>query len=139
MTDPATRYKTYLEALSPQTLKRLSDHVVPTVRFKDPFNDVTGIDPMERIFKDMFDNVENVKFTVHQVMSNGDRCLMEWRFEGRLRGKAWAFEGTSSLIFADDGRVQSHIDYWDAAGDFYQHLPLIGPVIRWLKRRVAVP
>ena len=138
MTDHAARYKTSLESLSPQTLENLSDYVVPSVRFKDPFNDVTGIEPMQRILKDMFDQVENVKFTVRQIMSDGNRCLMEWRFEGRLRGKDWSFDGTSSIVFSGDGRVQSHIDYWDAAENFHQHLPVIGSVIRWINGRVAV-
>lgn len=138
MIDHAHRYKIFLETLSPQTLNNLSEYVTEGVHFKDPFNDVTDIQSMERIFRDMFDTVENVKFTVLQIMQEQDRCLMEWRFEGRFRGKDWSFDGTSAIAFSEDGRVRSHIDYWDASSDFYQHLPIVGTLIRWIKKRVAV-
>jgi steroid delta-isomerase len=31
----------------------------------------------------------------------------------------------------------SHRDYWDAAGELYEQLPVIGSLMRWLKRRIA--
>jgi len=30
-----------------------------------------------------------------------------------------------------------HRDYWDAAEELYEHLPLVGSLLRWLKRRIA--
>jgi len=32
-----------------------------------------------------------------------------------------------------------HRDYWDAAGELYAKLPLIGAVMRWLRRRAGTP
>ena len=29
-----------------------------------------------------------------------------------------------------------HRDYWDAAEELYEKLPLLGALMRWLKRRV---
>ncbi len=139
MTPRAERYKTYLETLTPETLENLSNNVSETVHFKDPFNDVRGAENMHRVFQHMFENLDDIKFRVHHTIEQGDLCMMEWRFESRLRGQKWAFDGVSSLVFSDDGRVQSHIDYWDAATHFYERLPLIGAVIRWIRRRVAKP
>ena len=44
MTPPHDRYRRYLETLTPETLKAISDYVTEDVRFKDPFNDVRGVD-----------------------------------------------------------------------------------------------
>jgi hypothetical protein len=30
-----------------------------------------------------------------------------------------------------------HRDYWDAAGELYAKLPLVGPLMRFLARRMA--
>lgn len=137
MTEHHERYRRYLETLTPESLAQLSVHVTPDVRFKDPFNDVRGVESMAAIFRHMFENIPEVRFTVRHLMAEGDNCLMTWRFEGKLRGRAWAFDGASALRFAPDGRVAEHIDYWDAAGNFYEQLPLIGWLLRRIRRRLS--
>ena len=137
MIAPHERYRAYLESLTPDTLANLSDHVTDDVRFKDPFNDVRGVDGMARVFRHMFDNVRDISFEVHRAMMEDDVCLMQWRFQGRLGCAPWAFDGTSALRFAPDGRVAEHIDYWDAAGSFYERLPFIGWLLSWVRRRLA--
>ena len=138
MTAPNERYRTFLEKLTLETLERLPDHVTPDVRFKDPFNDVRGADAMARVFRHMFANVRNVRFTVHHALASEDTGLMSWRFQGILSGKPWSFEGTSVLRFAPDGRVAEHIDYWDAATEFYERFPVIGWLLAVLRRRLGV-
>jgi hypothetical protein len=32
-------------------------------------------------------------------------------------------------------RVAVHRDYWDAAEELYEKLPVVGGVMRWLKKR----
>lgn len=138
MTAPLERYRRVLETLTPETLDGLSDVVTPDVRFKDPFNDVRGADAMARVFRHMFDNVANIRFTVHHAMAAEDTALLAWRFEGILGGRPWRFDGTSMLRFAPDGRVCEHVDYWDAARDFYERIPVIGWLLACLRRRLAV-
>ena len=60
-------YVEYLENLSPSTIDTLNKYVSNNVRFKDPFNDVTGIEKMKVVFQHMFENVKNIKFEVHKV------------------------------------------------------------------------
>ena len=43
-------YIKFLEKLSPESLDKISIHVAPNIRFKDPFNDVEGIEEMKMIF-----------------------------------------------------------------------------------------
>ncbi len=138
MTEPQERYRNFLETLTPETLAALPDHVTPDVRFRDPFNDVRGADAMRRVFRHMFENVGDIKFDVRHVARDGEVCLMAWRFSGVLRGADWAFDGTSVLRLAPDGRVAEHIDYWDAARDFYERLPLIGRLLARLRGRLAI-
>ena len=42
--------------------------------------------------------------------------------------------GGSHLVLNDSGQVILHRDYWDTA-DLYEKLPLLGGVMRWLKRQ----
>jgi len=138
MNEACQRYCRYLETLTPDTLDRLGDYVTDDVRFKGPFNDVSGIDNMTRVFRHMFDNVDGIRFTVEQALSDDDRCLLAWRFEGRLSGEPWRFEGTSVLRLAADGRVSEHIDHWDSGQAFYERLPVIGWLLRRIRNRLAI-
>lgn len=131
-------YRTYLETLTPQSLGRLEDYVTADVRFTDPFNDVRGADAMRRILSHMFENVGPVSFRVSHMASDGDTCLMRWTFSGNLRRQAWTFEGMSTIRFNADGLVSEHADYWDPATALYERLPIIGTMLAWIRRRLAV-
>ena len=138
MTAHSERYRNFLETLTPDSLDLLRDFVTPDIHFKDPFNDVHSASDMAKIFRHMFATVGDVRFIVHRAMTEGDVCLMEWRFEGILSGRPWSFDGTSRIRFAEDGRVCEHIDYWDAATNFYERLPIIGWLLAKLRGRLAI-
>lgn len=131
------RYRRYLETLTPESLCQLEEYVAGNVRFCDPFNDTIGVDAMRRVFQHMFAAVGPVSFCVFNVMSDGDTCLMSWRFEANLRGKPWSFDGASVISFDPDGFVVAHIDHWDAASAFYEKLPVIGALLRRLRGWLA--
>ena len=67
----------------------------------------------------------------------GDQAWLTWDFHLVLRGRALCIHGASHLRFAADGRVCVHRDYWDPAEELYEKLPLIGALMRWLRRRLA--
>ena len=46
--------------------------------------------------------------------------------------------GISHLVFDHGGRVALHQDSRDAAGGFHEHVPLIGGVLRGIRRRLRV-
>jgi len=137
MTQTLERYCRFLETLTPDTLKSLPDYVTADVRFKDPFNDVRGADTMMRVFRHMFVHVGEIRFQVDNAAMDGDTGFLKWRFSGLLRGKPWTFEGASVLRFSADGRVAEHVDHWDAARDFYEHLPLLGWLLSGIRNRLA--
>ncbi len=140
---PIDAYVGFFETLTPERLDRLGDRVTPDVHFKDPFNDVTGIDAMRAIFEHMFETIEDPVFQVtHRAPSieNEKVWFLRWRLTGRLPavlGGDWVVTGMSEIHVAPDGRVSAHIDYWDAGQHFYERLPLIGAVIRLLRRRAG--
>lgn len=137
MSGPAERYRAYLESLSPDDLKHLEQYVSKDVHFRDPLNDVKGVEAMRKVFLHMYDTLGPVTFTVRHAASDADTCLMSWRFSANLRGSPWDFEGTSVVRFNAEGQVLAHTDYWDAAGSLYEKFPFIGGLLRRLRRMAA--
>jgi steroid Delta-isomerase len=137
------RYAQFYETLTRDSLKELDRYFAKDARFKDPFNDVTGLDKIRLVFEDMFKTIGQPQFKVVDMgWSNaGDgSAFMLWTFKYRIRGRGLpvTVNGMSAMMFNTDGRIRSHIDYWDAAQGLYEHLPVIGAVLRWIRRRVEV-
>lgn len=129
----------FFETLTPQGLAELPRFYAADCRFRDPFNDVRGIEAVEGIFRHMFEVLDDPRFTVRERMSDAPRMLLTWDFEFRYR--RWRpritrrIHGASLLTLDATGLVMEHRDYWDAAGEVYEKLPAIGMLMRWLKRQ----
>ena len=129
----------FYETLAPDTLDQLAGLYAADARFKDPFNDVVGIAAITGIFRHMFTTVEAPRFEVTTRLLTGREAMLGWDFHLRLRGRPVVIHGVTHLSFDTDGLVCLHRDYWDAAEELYERLPIIGALMRWLKKRLASP
>ena len=131
----------FFENLSPSSLAGIQRYYAPNARFKDPFNDVQGVGAVAQIFLHMFDTLESPRFVVVERVVQGAQCFLTWefhfRFKAMRKGQDQCILGASHLLLGPDGLVTLHRDYWDAAEELYEKLPLVGSLMRWLKRQAA--
>jgi steroid delta-isomerase len=126
------------EALQPADLARLDSVYTPDATFKDPFNEVCGVPAIRGVFEHMYASLDTPRFVVREAIAQGDQCFLVWDFLFCFRRQGTApqcIRGGTHLRFAPDGRVAMHRDYWDAAEELYEKLPVVGGLMRWLKRR----
>jgi hypothetical protein len=127
------------ETLSPSTVDGVASIYAAGARFKDPFNDVYGIAAIAAIFSHMFESLREPRFKVTGRVLQGEQCFLTWEFRFYFRNfrqhQEQLIVGASHLIFDTQGTVRVHRDYWDAAEELYEKLPLVGGLMRWLKRR----
>lgn len=127
----------WYENLTPDNLHRVSELYAENARFRDPFNDVTGPPAIQRIFEHMFETTAKPKFTIRQRMLQERHAFVTWTFSFELQAKQYAIEGASHITFGPDGQVTIHRDYWDAAEELFQKLPVIGGLFKLLRRRFS--
>ncbi|MFO1339799.1 MAG: nuclear transport factor 2 family protein [Burkholderiaceae bacterium] len=127
------------EGLQPADLARLGDFYAADARFKDPFNDVTGLAAVARVYGHMFEALGTPRFTVLQAIGSGADVVLTWDFDFRLGRRPLRIHGASHLVFDVGGRIVLHRDYWDAAEELYAKLPWLGVLMRALQRRLATP
>lgn len=137
---PATaKLVAYFQGITRERVSELRELYSANASFKDPFNEVIGIDAIERIFEHMFESLHEPRFVVTQVVQQGQTCFLTWDFVFRFKRfdttTVQAVRGASHLTFDESGRVTMHRDYWDAAEVLYEKLPVLGGFMRWLKRR----
>ncbi|MBK7658991.1 MAG: nuclear transport factor 2 family protein [Betaproteobacteria bacterium] len=109
--------------------------------FRDPFNEVTGLPAIQGIFRHMYEPLVDPRFVILETIEEGDRLVLTWDMLYRIRKFKPEVErkihGLSLLRFDAQGRVAYHRDYWDAAGELYAQLPLVGPLMRFLAKKMA--
>ena len=135
----------FFSEMTPAHLARLGEVYSADAWFKDPFNEVQGLDAVRGIFQHMYDSLNQPRFIVTTRVVQGRQCFLTWDFVFGLRGQSTEItvRGASHLWLAPgtDGRwrISRHRDYWDVAEELYEKLPLLGALMRWLKRRVNAP
>jgi hypothetical protein len=128
----------FFEHLAPADLPRLATLYAANARFKDPFNEVQGTPAITAVFEHMFRTLDAPRFVVTSQIVQGRQAMLAWdflfSFKGELRTQT--VRGATHLQFNEAGLVSLHRDYWDAAEELYEKLPLLGALLRWVKRRV---
>jgi ketosteroid isomerase-like protein len=138
----ALRVVQFFETLKPHDVARLKDFYCADALFKDPFNEVHGVDAIAQIFSHMFDALIQPRFVITQKIQQEEHCFVTWDFLFAMHqfqpNTTQTIRGASHLVFQlEDGvwRIAVHRDYWDAAEELYEKLPVVGTLMRWLKKR----
>ncbi|MEX1056653.1 MAG: nuclear transport factor 2 family protein [Natronospirillum sp.] len=134
--------KTY-QAINAQTLKAgiLSELYTDDVVFIDPIHRISGLAQLERYFTALYRNVKTVHFEYgHCGSDQKNELFMEWEMtmeHPRLNGGAPVIVNGLTLFSVRDGKVYQHRDYFDTAQMLFEHLPILGRVIRFIKHRLG--
>lgn len=126
-------------ALTPASLAQLPQFYTEHCHFQDPFNTLHSQAAVQRLYAHMFAALEQPRFLIRRSLLEGDQAVLVWDMQFRWRGRDWCIAGASHLAFAADGRVCRHRDYWDAAGALYEKLPLLGALLRRLRKALQAP
>jgi steroid Delta-isomerase len=129
----------FFETLQPTSVARMGELYTLDAYFKDPFNEVRGLREVQRIFSHMYIALDAPHFVVTNTITEGDQCVIVWDFKFRFKRFDTITEqtvrGCSHVTLTPDGKISFHRDYWDAAEELYEKLPVIRVLMRWLKKR----
>lgn len=141
--EAVTRAIAFFEQLTPAALADMGLIYAPQARFVDPFNDVQGVPAITAIFAHMYRELQSPRFVVTQRVVQGQQCFVTWdflfAFSSFQQGRTQTIRGASHWQLNEQGLITLHRDYWDAAQELYEKIPLLGAGMRWLRRRGQVP
>ena len=127
----------FYQDLSAEDIARFPEFYTADAYFKDPFNEVRGVGAIQGIFAHMFRQLAEPRFCVTGRWQSEQGAVLLWEFTFRMKRSPDALQtirGASHLRLAADGRVAWHRDYWDAAEELYEKIPVVGALMRFLKR-----
>lgn len=115
----------------------------PDAWFNDTIATEVGIDAIEKYLLKTAEGAEAVSAEINDVAVSGSDCYVRWRMEIRTKnlagGQPIITEGVSQLRFDGEGRIVLHQDFWNPATGIYQHLPVLGPAIRFVNGLIVGP
>lgn len=136
------RFAAFFQSFASDRIERLLPVTyAEDVYFNDTLKSIRGLPTLAHYLRDSADAVEDCRV---QVLSNTRTAegeyLLRWRMSIRFkrfrRGVETETVGLSHLRFNAHGLVVYHQDYWNAADGLYEHIPLLGSLIRLIKRRL---
>ncbi|MDC3141072.1 nuclear transport factor 2 family protein [Alphaproteobacteria bacterium] len=119
-------YLNLFSNLNKENIKKFDDLVVKDIIFIDPFNNIKGLDNFKNIFYHMFDTVEEPKFDIVDYAQNKDHIFLKWKMTFYAFKASQTIEGMSDITLNQEGKVISHLDYWDSLNGIFIKLPFLG-------------
>jgi len=136
------RFKRLFDEFTPERVPgNVPATYAPDVFFNDTLKSVRGVDALGHYLKDSAAAVEQCRVQIlSTTRSEEGEHLLRWRMRIRFkrlrRGVDTETVGLSHLRLGADGRIVYHQDYWNAADGLYEHVPVLGSLIRMIKRRL---
>jgi hypothetical protein len=127
--------------LTVDTLHLLDDFYDERVEFHDPVTSFRGRDDLRRYYAGLYQFVDSISFEFEDVVEDGDSVVAVWvmrlRASGLRKGETIELPGTSHLRFdARSERVVYHRDYFDMGAFVYEHVPVLGSLVRLVNRKL---
>ena len=126
--------------LNLDSLDRLGELYSNDVQFRDPLHQRDGLPALRSYFEKLYTNVQDIRYDFLDVdeIAPGHgylRWTLHFRHPRLSRGQPISLQGCSHLRWAT--HVYLHHDYFDAGALLYEHVPVVGGVIGWIKGRLA--
>lgn len=136
------RFAGFFSSFAPDRVDRLlATTYAEDVWFDDTLKTLSGRDALAHYLRDSAEAVEDCRVELlERTRTAQGEYLLRWRMKIRFkrlrRGVDTWSVGLSHLRFDAEGRVVYQQDYWNAADGLFQHVPLLGALIRAVKRRL---
>ena len=129
----------WFETLSPTALASVGEIYASDAVFIDPFNELKGLASIRAVYQHMFDTLVRPRFVITKSVSTLQSGFMTWDFLFECRGQSMCISGCTQFELNAAGLITLHQDYWDPAQQIYEKIPLLGSVLRLLRRKLALP
>ncbi len=135
----AERFEQLYSTLGLDSMALLSDVYHESVTFIDPITSHQGLPALEAYFKRLLSGSDMCQFTISRLQFTDTDGWVTWTMNfrhPRLNRSQWiAVEGVS-IVDISGNRIVFQRDYYDLGEMLYEHVPLLGRVIRTLRERL---
>lgn len=133
--------------LNHNNLSTLADIYHSDVQFVDPLHQIHGLTDLTIYFEHLYENLISSEFVLtyqlahdNPIDSQQQQAAIYWQMHLRHKklnsGNTITVEG-HSLLRRQEERVIYHRDYFDIGSMIYEHLPVLGGIVKLIKRKAS--
>lgn len=130
----------YYEQFDQQSSDKLDDLYAENVVFIDPVHRVEGVVPLKAYFESMGAGLSSCRFEFTEKTIGLNEAWLQWEMHychPRIGGgRPLQLTGVSHLKGEGD-KFTYHRDFYDLGAMLYEHVPVLGVGVRWLKRKLS--
>lgn len=134
---------TFYQHLGKADLSDLHHIYTDDVCFIDPIATHHGIVTVKRYFERLMISTKQCAFKIHNIIQCSENTLhvdfvVNWTMDVELNnGRKVSLDGLTELKVNNKG-IYYHRDYYDLGQMVYEHIPVFGAVIRYIKKRLSI-
>jgi len=129
----------YYRDFGRQDHRRLHDIYSDNIAFKDPIHSISGIESLVEYFTISSRGLISCEFTFTDQLPSSEQMWLKWDMQYRHqrinRGQPQTLSGATHICFQE--KVYFHQDFYDLGAMVYEHVPILGAGVRWVKQRLA--
>ena len=139
--EAVTRFEHFLAHLDEKTAREQTEQVyAPQAFFNDTLKTLHGSAAIRDYFIRTAQGLESMSVNFEDVAVSGRNYYFRWTMETRMKhlahGRTVRTTGVTFVRFDPEGRVLVHQDYWDSAQGVWEHVPVMGLILRWIRERI---
>ena len=119
----------------------VSDFYSEEALFCDPVVTIKNAAEIEKYYRGLYINVEEIKFEFTEIIESGNSVAAPWIMHLRVSklnaGKLIRVPGISHIQFdPSTDKAIYHRDYFDMGAFIYEYVPVLGMLIRFIKKKL---
>lgn len=127
----------FFKKVTLDSLERLDELYHPEAEFIDPAHRLKGVPEIRLFWTRLLETVISCETDILDSTRDGPRCYSRWNMRIRhprvKRGHPIEVMGMSALVIQDE-KVIRHQDFYCMGELLYEHLPVLGRVVRAIKK-----
>lgn len=139
MNELLVRFSDFYQELNLQSVGMLENIYDENVVFEDPVGKHAGLTTVKKYFTELLNNTSKCEFDIKHIEKGSSDIFVQWEmfYQHPKVGnkKTIAVPGMSHLK-TNGERITFQKDYYDMGSMIYEHLPLIGRIIKFIKNKM---
>lgn len=132
-------FKAFYQNSGQLQLDQLDALYTQDVEFRDPLHTILGILALKSYMKNLYTNSRDIRFEYTDEQSGDNWAVVTWlmhfRHPSLAGGQLISVRGITQIRFTD--RIFYQEDFYDLGAMLYQHVPVLGRIIRFINRRIG--
>ena len=131
-------FKLFYLDMKHNTTVSAGDIYADNIVFVDPVHRLQGLDNLSAYLDRSVENVTACRFEFLDIVASDSIAYIKWNMHfnhPKISAQTQTLKGITHLHF--DQKITFHEDVYDMGSMVYEHLPVMGRIIAFIKHRIA--